>query len=106
MGSDGNLSLEVYGLLKKIPCGKVTTYSEIASVLGNRNLARAVGNALNRNPDPVVVPCHRVVRSDGSVGGYRLGAGKKIELLEGEGVDVADGRIKDFDKCFFFFKGQ
>jgi len=106
MGSDGNLSSEAYSLLKKIPRGKVTTYSEIARALGNRNLARAVGNALNRNPDLVSVPCHRVVRSDGSVGGYRLGAGKKIELLESEGVDVVDGRIKDFDKCFFFFKGQ
>ncbi len=103
MVSDGNLSSEVYSLLKKIPCGKVTTYSEIAKALGDKNLARAVGNALNRNPDLVVVPCHRVVRSDGSVGGYKLGIDKKVELLEKEGVAVKDGRIDDLDAHLFCF---
>ncbi|NOQ38537.1 methylated-DNA--[protein]-cysteine S-methyltransferase [archaeon] len=103
---DGNLSLKVYDLLKKIPRGKVTTYSEIAKVLGNMNLARAVGNTLNRNPDLVSVPCYRVVRSDGSVGGYKLGCGKKIELLESEGVEIKDGRIDCLEAYLFCFKGQ
>jgi len=106
MGSCENLYFEVYGLIKRIPCGKVTTYSEIARALGNRNLARSVGNALNRNPDLVVVPCHRIVRSDGSVGGYKLGCGKKIELLEGEGVKIKEGLIDNLEAYLFRFKGR
>ena len=106
MKKDSSFSRDVYLLLGKIPEGKVTTYKQIAAALGDRNLARAVGNALNRNPDLVVVPCHRVVCSDGSVGGYKDGCEKKIKLLEREGVDVAGGRIKDFDKHFFSFKEQ
>ncbi len=106
MGSDGNLSSDVYGLLKKIPCGKVTTYFDIAKALGDKNLARAVGNALNHNPNPVVVPCHRVVRSDGSVGGYKLGIDKKVELLEGEGVKIKEDRISNIEAYLFRFKGR
>ena len=106
MKKSSSFSRDVYLLLGKIPEGRVTTYKQIAVALGDKNLARAVGNALNLNPDLVVVPCHRVVCSDGSVGGYKDGCEKKIELLESEGVEVTDGRIKDFDKRFFSFKGQ
>ncbi len=106
MGSDGNLSSEVYSLLKEIPCGKVTTYSEIAKALGDKNLALAVGNALNRNPDPVSVPCYRVVCSDGSVGGYKLGIDKKVELLEGEGVKIKEDKVDGLEAYLFRFKGR
>lgn len=73
-----------YALLKQIPRGKVTTYKLLAEALGTQAY-RAVGNALSRNPDLVSVPCHRVVRSDGRVGGYAKGSDIKIALLQDEG---------------------
>lgn len=72
--------------LKNIPKGKVTTYSKLACSLGSPRAFRAVGNALHINPHPVIVPCHRVVRSNGEVGGYALGQKRKILLLKKEGV--------------------
>jgi O-6-methylguanine DNA methyltransferase len=93
----------VWGLLKKIPCGRVVTYKQVALALGKPNAARAVGNACRRNPFAPDVPCHRVVKSDGSLGGYALGAGKKAALLESEGVRVANGRIVDFKKAGWRF---
>lgn len=91
-----------YRLLERVPAGKVTTYKEIARALG-RNASRAVGNAMNRNPNAPRVPCHRVVRSDGKVGGYAFGQQRKIDLLRQEGVVVADGRIVDFSSLLFRF---
>lgn len=67
-----------------IPRGKIATYKDIARKIGRPNAYRAVGNALNRNPYPVEIPCHRVVRSDGSVGGYRQGEKRKRTLLKRE----------------------
>ena len=80
-------------LLAKIPCGKVTTYSEIARALGKPKAARAVGNACNKNPNAPKVPCHRVVRSNGSLGGYAHGSKRKAELLKREGIKIAGNRI-------------
>jgi O-6-methylguanine DNA methyltransferase len=71
---------KVYKIVKKIPKGKILTYKQVAEKLGNAKLARAVGNALNKNRDPQV-PCHRIVRSDGKIGGFNRGGEKKIELL-------------------------
>ncbi len=85
----------VWRAVEKIPRGKVASYGEIASLIGRPGAARAVGNALNKNPHLVTVPCHRVIRSGGSVGGYG-GPGetkRKIELLEAEGVEVVGGMI-------------
>ncbi len=79
-------------LLLKIPIGKVTTYKEIAHALGCRGY-RAVGQSLNRNKKLISVPCHRVVKSNGEVGGYALGKNEKIRLLLQEGVLVDGGRI-------------
>jgi methylated-DNA-[protein]-cysteine S-methyltransferase len=73
-----------------IPRGKVSTYGRIAERLGNPNCARAVGNALANNPFPIVVPCHRVIRSDGSPGGYQGGIKMKRSLLKMEGVVFVD----------------
>lgn len=75
----------VYRVVKKIPRGEVMSYKEVAKMIGRPRAYRAVGNALNKNTDPIV-PCHRVIRSDGKVGGYRRGTKKKIELLKKEKV--------------------
>ena len=85
-----------YALLKKVPKGKVTTYKEIAKALKTKSY-RAVGNAMNKNPNPVEVPCHRVVKTDGSLGGYAYGDETKISLLKEEGVEVKDGKIVNFE---------
>lgn len=74
---------KVFDVVKKIPCGKVLTYQEVARRAGNPRAYRAVGNILNKNWDPNI-PCHRVIRSDGKLGGYNRGTKKKKELLERE----------------------
>ncbi|HEX9722575.1 MAG TPA: MGMT family protein [Candidatus Paceibacterota bacterium] len=79
---------KVYNEVKKIPKGQVRTYKEIARAIGRPRAYRAVGNALNRNPDLTTIPCHRVVRSDGKIGGYRYGTHRKQKLLAEEGVFV------------------
>lgn len=67
---------------------------------------RAVGNALNKNPFAPKVPCHRVVSSDGSIGGFASGAMKKIELLKSEGIKVKGGKIQDFEKVRFSISAE
>ena len=76
---------KVYNAVKKIPKGRVLTYKEVARLIGSSKAYRAVGNALNKNPF-ASVPCHRVVRSDGEVGGYARGTKVKIKLLKREGA--------------------
>lgn len=78
--------LRVWRSLLGIPRGGVISYGELASRAGSPGGARAAGGACSRNPLPVVVPCHRVVRSDGSLGGYSGGVEVKRELLKVEGV--------------------
>ncbi|MDD5590096.1 MAG: MGMT family protein [Candidatus Portnoybacteria bacterium] len=75
---------KVYQIVKTIPRGTALTYKQVAIKLGNAGLTRAVGNALNKNRDKLV-PCHRVVRSDGTIGGYAFGNKKKREVLKNEG---------------------
>jgi len=87
----------VYQVLRKVPRGKVTTYSAIARAIGKPKAARAVGNALNKNPYAPQVPCHRVIKNSGEVGGFAHGTKKKIQLLGREGVIVKNGRVgKEF----------
>lgn len=76
---------------RKVPRGQVSTYAEIARRIGQPKAVRAVGQALRRNPVPIVVPCHRVIASDGSLGGYsgQMRDRRKIELLRLEGVALA-----------------
>lgn len=69
-----------------IPRGRVSTYQRIASYLGNPKGARAVGTALANNPFPIIIPCHRAIRSDGTLGGYQGGPEMKRALLEMEGI--------------------
>jgi len=78
----------VWGMLREIPLGTTVSYGELADRLGDRNLARRVGNAVGRNPLSIVVPCHRVVGADGSLTGYAGGLERKRFLLELEGAPV------------------
>lgn len=79
---------EVYVVVRKIPKGKVLTYKEVAKRAGKQKAYRAVGNILNKNTD-LKVPCHRVIRSDGKIGGYRYGNRAKIKILVSERADLA-----------------
>lgn len=89
---------DVYDILLRIPEGKITTYGDIAKALGLPGASRAIGRILNRNPNPIVVPCHRVVMSNGSVGGYAFGRARKKELLAKEGLHFMGDSMNDFAK--------
>ena len=91
-----------HDLLLQIPKGKVTTYREIAHALGTKAY-RAVGQAMNRNPNLMKVPCHRVIKTNGEVGGYAGGLSRKIELLRQEGVDVTESGRIDLSKFLYSF---
>ena len=80
----------VWLALKEIPRGKVISYQGLAAAIGKPRAARAVGQALGKNPLPIILPCHRVVRSDGSLGGFSCGLDIKRQLLELEGVRHAN----------------
>jgi methylated-DNA-[protein]-cysteine S-methyltransferase len=99
-GFDGDLPMRtagteleerVWGILRRIPYGETTTYGSIATELGDRNLAQAVGRAVGHNPLSIVVPCHRVLGADGSLTGYAGGLERKRFLLELEGALSAAG---------------
>lgn len=90
--------------MSQIPSGRVTTYGELARALKKSGAARAVGNACNANPNAPGVPCHRVVASNGSLGGYAGGQKKKIDLLKKEGVEVKNNQIIGFERKFWRFK--
>lgn len=78
----------------EIPRGKISTYKLISQFLGKENGARAVGNALARNPFPIVIPCHRAIKSDGYLGGFQGGIPMKRALLENEGITIdINGRV-------------
>ena len=85
----------IYEAVKKIPYGHVATYSQIAELAGDRKMARAVGNALHKNPDPDGIPCFRVVNAKGELAGEFAfgGSGAQAKLLIAEGVEVFDGRV-------------
>jgi methylated-DNA-[protein]-cysteine S-methyltransferase len=89
---------DVYDLLLKIPAGKVSTYGDLAKALGNPLASQEIGRILGKNPNPIKVPCHRVVMSNGKVGGYRYGSERKRELLEKEGISFINGVVSDFKK--------
>ncbi|MEK9194909.1 MAG: MGMT family protein [Patescibacteria group bacterium] len=92
--SEGLTAFEycVYEEVKKIPKGRVATYGQIARMSGKPRAMRAVGNVLNKNIF-FDVPCHRVVRADGAVGGYAWGSEKKINVLRAEGVCIENSRV-------------
>ncbi|MBE0516986.1 MAG: DUF5615 family PIN-like protein [Methanophagales archaeon] len=97
-----NFPEEVLELVKQIPRGKITTYGELSRALtGSVRAARAVGQAVARNPYPIQIPCHRVVRSTGDVGGYRLGVDTKIRLLSEEGIELKGRKVVKFEETLF-----
>ena len=85
----------IYEAVKKIPLGCVATYAQVAAAAGDRKMARAVGNALHKNPDPMSIPCHRVVNAKGELAGEYAFGGKwrQADRLMEEGVEVIDGRV-------------
>jgi methylated-DNA-[protein]-cysteine S-methyltransferase len=99
-----NFQDKVLVLTKKVPKGKVTTYKEIAKKL-NSKAYRAVGKALKNNKTPITIPCHRVVCSDGTLGGYKgkLNNKEKVKLLKKEGIEIKNNKITHFKKRLFSF---
>ncbi len=98
---------KVYDLLIKVPAGKITTYKIIAEALETKAY-RAVGSALKNNPDAPRIPCHRVIKSNGNIGGFNgKTSGKeirrKIKLLKEEGVKIEKGQIQNLSKVLFDF---
>ncbi len=93
---------ELYLLLQSIPKGKITTYKILAQKL-NVPSARAIGQALKHNPDPIKYPCYRVVKSNGEIGGYygnnHWFIQEKIKKLEAEGIVIKDCRIQNIKNC-------
>ncbi|MBR4210233.1 MAG: methylated-DNA--[Lachnospiraceae bacterium] len=85
----------IYEAVKKIPKGCVATYGQVAEMAGDKKMARAVGNALHKNPDPDGIPCYRVVNSKGELAGEFAfgGPGAQAALLEADGICVVDGRV-------------
>ena len=88
-------SKRIYEAVKKIPAGKVATYGQIAELAGDKKMARAVGNALHKNPDPEHIPCFRVVNAKGELSGAFAFGGKSVQAdrLTADGVTVVDGRV-------------
>ena len=82
----GDFARKVLGATARVPFGRTTTYGEVATKIGSPRAARAVGNALGSNPIPIVIPCHRVLRSGGALGGYGGGVDRKQRLLRLEGA--------------------
>ena len=102
MNSKNNFNNRCYKIVSCIPKGKISTYGEIARVLGTKAY-QAVGNAMAKNPNLISVPCHRVIKSDGSIGGYALGASKKITLLKKEGIIIKNGNVSNFKNLIHQF---
>lgn len=99
-----SFSEKVHSFVRRVPLGKITTYKIIAEKIGGKAY-RAVGAALKSNPHPIIVPCHRVICSDGNVGGY-CGierSQKKIGLLRKEGIRIRNGRVEQAGE--FLWKG-
>ncbi|NIO20441.1 MAG: methylated-DNA--[protein]-cysteine S-methyltransferase [Candidatus Aenigmarchaeota archaeon] len=92
----------VYEFLRKVPKGRVTTYKELAKASGTH--PRTVGLLMKKNKDPVNIPCYKVVRSDGSLGGYSAEGGvkTKIRLLRRDGIEIRNGKI-NLKKYLFKF---
>ena len=97
------LSTKVYRKLLQVPKGKVTSYGDLAKAVGLENGQRSIGMIMKKNPFPVIVPCHRVVKSDGKIGGYVYGERVKSHMLLKEGIKIKDGKIIDFAKEKFCF---
>lgn len=103
MQSLSQFQRDCYQLLCQVPSGKITTYKAIAEAL-NTKAYQAVGRAMQQNPNPIVVPCHRVVNANGDIGGYAFGVSKKQALLESEGLTILNGQVIDFKSRLYEFQ--
>lgn len=92
MSETGRVFGAIYEAVRKVPHGKVATYGQIAAMCGNPRLARVVGYALHKNPEPGVIPCHRIVNREGRVSPAFAFGGENVQisLLRAEGVEVSD----------------
>jgi methylated-DNA-[protein]-cysteine S-methyltransferase len=98
-----NLQQKIFKKLLEVPKGQITTYGELAKSVGLKNGQRAVGKIMNKNPYPVILPCHRVVMSTGKVGGYAYGEHVKIKMLHDEGIEIENGKIIDLKNKIYRF---
>ncbi|MCH7969171.1 MAG: MGMT family protein [Thaumarchaeota archaeon] len=98
-----NLEQMIYKKLLQVPRGKITTYGELSKTVGLKNGHRVVGRIMNKNPYPVIIPCHRVVNSNGQIGGYAYGKDVKTNMLNKEGIEIQNGKILDFEKRIYKF---
>ena len=94
---------KIYKKLLQVPFGKITTYGELSRAIGLKNGQRVIGRVMKNNPFPVIVPCHRVVKSNREIGGYAFGVDIKRNMLTKEGICIKNNRIKNFEKSFFRF---
>lgn len=93
---------DVYKLLQRIPRGRVSTYGDLAKALGHPASSRIIGKIVSKNPNPIIIPCHRIVTSKGELGGYAFGPKMKKVLLEKEGIIFKKNLvIHDFAKVRF-----
>ena len=100
-----SFSKKVMNLTKQIPQGKITTYKQLAAAAGNPKASRAVGSALNKNAQPIIIPCHRVIKSTGDIGGYSGGKEKKAALLKKERIPIKEDKIIDLKHHLHTFNG-
>ena len=91
----------VLAACERVPRGTVTTYARLAMAIGSPRSVRAVGTALGKNPCIGDIPCHRVVKSDGSIGGFARGTEDKIRRLRQEGISVENNRVVQLEKHLF-----
>ena len=98
-----NLDQKIYKKLLEVPKGQITTYGELAKAVGLKNGQRVIGKIMNKNPYPVIIPCHRVVMSTGKIGGYAYGEQIKINLLNDEGIQIKNGKIIDLKNRIYRF---
>jgi methylated-DNA-[protein]-cysteine S-methyltransferase len=94
---------KIYRKLLEVPSGYVTTYGDLAKAINLNNGQRTVGQIMKKNPFPVIVPCHRVVKSNGTIGGYAYGIERKKYILSKEGLEFNNNKILDFKKTLFRF---
>ncbi len=97
------LEEKIYKKLLEVPKGKITTYGELAKAVGLKNGQRVVGKIMNKNPYPVIIPCHRVIMSTGKIGGYAFGEQIKTKLLNDEGIQIKNGKILDLENRVYRF---
>jgi len=98
-----NIEEKIYQKLLQVPSGYVTTYGELAKAINLKNGQRVIGQIMKKNPFPVIVPCHRVVKSDGTIGGYAYGTEIKKNMLTKEGLKFSSNKILNFKDNLFRF---